>query len=62
LRRVGLCGQASSDRLEFAAFLRWVGIDSTSISPDFLAGVARRPTTIAQPRGAAVFALVARSA
>jgi pyruvate,water dikinase len=36
--KVGLCGQAPSDRPEFAAFLVECGIDSISVSPDsFLA-------------------------
>jgi pyruvate,water dikinase len=37
-RKVGLCGQAPSDKPEFAAFLVRAGIDSISVNPDsFLA-------------------------
>lgn len=36
--KIGLCGQAPSDHLEFAAFLVECGVDSFSVSPDsFLA-------------------------
>ena len=35
-RKVGLCGQAPSDRPEFAAFLAGAGIDSISVTPDAL--------------------------
>jgi pyruvate,water dikinase len=38
-RKVGLCGQAPSDRPEFAAFLASIGIDSISVTPDALAHV-----------------------
>lgn len=33
-RKIGICGQAPSDYLEFAAFLVEQGIDSISLSPD----------------------------
>jgi pyruvate, water dikinase len=33
-RPVGLCGQAPSNRPEFAAFLAEIGIDSVSVTPD----------------------------
>jgi pyruvate, water dikinase len=37
-RSIGLCGQAPSDRPEFASFLVTQGIDSISVTPDsFLA-------------------------
>jgi pyruvate,water dikinase len=41
-RKVGLCGQAPSDRPEFAEWLASIGIDSISLTPDSLATVARR--------------------
>ena len=41
-RRVGLCGQAPSDDPAFAEFLVSIGIDSISLTPDSLPGVARR--------------------
>jgi pyruvate, water dikinase len=40
--KVGLCGQAPSDHPDFAEFLADAGIDSISLTPDSLAGVARR--------------------
>jgi pyruvate,water dikinase len=41
-RKVGICGQAPSDYPEFAAFLAEIGIDSISLNPDSLPGVAER--------------------
>jgi pyruvate,water dikinase len=41
-RKVGICGQAPSDYPEFAEFLVGIGIDSISLNPDSLLGVARR--------------------
>jgi pyruvate,water dikinase len=41
-RKVGICGQAPSDYPEFAEFLAGIGIDSISLNPDSLLGVARR--------------------
>jgi pyruvate,water dikinase len=41
-RKVGFCGQAPSDHPEYAEFLAEIGIDSISLSPDALAGVAER--------------------
>jgi len=41
-RKVGICGQAPSDHPEFAEFLTGIGIDSISLTPDSLPGVARR--------------------
>ncbi len=39
--KIGLCGQAPSDRPEFARFLVKCGIDSISVSPDSFAEVKR---------------------
>jgi pyruvate,water dikinase len=41
-RKVGICGQAPSDYPDFAEFLARIGIDSISLNPDALPGVARR--------------------
>ena len=41
-RKVGICGQAPSDYPDFAAFLAEIGIDSISLNPDSLPGVADR--------------------
>jgi pyruvate,water dikinase len=41
-RTVGICGQAPSDYPEFAEFLAGLGIDSMSLNPDSLPGVAKR--------------------
>jgi pyruvate,water dikinase len=56
-RKVGICGQAPSDFPDFAEYLVSIGIDSMSLNPDSLAGVARRlargsetPTTSAPAR------------
>jgi pyruvate, water dikinase len=40
--KVGLCGQAPSDRPEFAEFLVECGIDSVSVSPDSFVAVKER--------------------
>jgi pyruvate,water dikinase len=40
--KVGICGQAPSDYLEFAAFLVDAGIDSISLNPDSVIAVKRR--------------------
>ncbi len=40
--KVGICGQAPSDHPDFAEFLMGCGIDSISLTPDSLPGVARR--------------------
>ena len=54
-RKVGICGQAPSDYPEFAEFLADIGIDSISLNPDSLAGVARRlalpPAAVAASSG-----------
>jgi pyruvate,water dikinase len=39
--KVGICGEAPSNYREFAAWLADAGIDSMSLNPDALAGVAR---------------------
>jgi pyruvate,water dikinase len=41
-RKVGICGQAPSDHPDFAEFLADAGIDTISLTPDSLPGVARR--------------------
>jgi pyruvate,water dikinase len=41
-RKVGLCGQAPSDRPEFARFLVQAGIDSISVTPDSFARVKQQ--------------------
>jgi pyruvate,water dikinase len=41
-RRVGICGEAPSNDPEFARWLASIGIDSMSLNPDSLPGVARR--------------------
>jgi len=41
-RKVGICGQAPSDYPEFAEYLASIGIDTISLTPDSLPGVARR--------------------
>jgi pyruvate,water dikinase len=40
-RKVGICGEAPSNHPEFAAWLAEIGIDSMSLNPDALPGVAR---------------------
>jgi len=40
--KVGICGQAPSDHPDFAEFLESIGIDTMSLTPDSLPGVARR--------------------
>ncbi len=40
--KVGICGQAPSDHPDFAEFLAGLEIDSISLTPDSLPGVARR--------------------
>jgi pyruvate,water dikinase len=41
-RPVGICGQAPSDYPELAEYLAGLGIDSMSLNPDSLPGVAER--------------------
>ncbi len=41
-RPVGICGQAPSDYPDFAEYLAGLGIDSISLNPDALLGVATR--------------------
>ena len=49
--RVGLCGQAPSNRPQFARFLVEAGIDSMSVSPDTFLRV-RRHVAAAEAGGA----------
>jgi pyruvate,water dikinase len=57
--KVGLCGQAPSDRPEFAKFLVECGIDSISVTPDSFAAVkqhvAAAEAAAVQPSGAGRF-------
>ncbi len=58
-RKIGICGQAPSDYLEFARFLVTNGIDSLSLNPDSqlktmleIAGLEQVPAPIAErPKG-----------
>ncbi len=50
-RKVGICGQAPSDHPEFAAFLVSIGIDTISLTPDALPGVAQRLAAEASASG-----------
>lgn len=43
-RKVGICGEAPSNYPDFAAWLAGIGIDSMSLNPDALPGVARTLT------------------
>jgi pyruvate,water dikinase len=48
-RPVGICGQAPSDYPEFAEYLAGLGIDSISLNPDALLGVAGRLSRARRP-------------
>ncbi|HXI19484.1 MAG TPA: phosphoenolpyruvate synthase, partial [Gemmatimonadales bacterium] len=48
-RPVGICGQAPSDYPEFAEYLARLGIDSMSLNPDALLGVATRLAALPAP-------------
>lgn len=48
-RSVSICGQAPSDYPEFAQYLADLGIDSMSLNPDALLGVATRLAEAARP-------------
>jgi pyruvate,water dikinase len=48
---VGICGEAPSNYLEFAAFLVRKGIDSMSLSPDSILQVKRRVAKVEEERG-----------
>jgi pyruvate,water dikinase len=52
-RPVGICGQAPSDYPDFAEFLAGLGIDSISLNPDALLGVACRLSQTGGPPGTA---------
>jgi pyruvate,water dikinase len=56
--KVGLCGQAPSDRPEVATFLVECGIDSISVTPDSFVAVKRH---VAAAEAAAVAATAARA-
>ena len=58
-RPVGICGQAPSDYPEFAEYLAGLGIDSMSLNPDALLGVAARLAGVTPPLAARVAAPVA---
>jgi pyruvate,water dikinase len=49
-RKIGLCGQAPSDYLEFAQFLVEQGIDSISLNPDAVLKTLVAIAAIEQPR------------
>jgi pyruvate,water dikinase len=49
-RTVGICGQAPSDFPDFAEYLAGLGIDSMSLNPDSLPGVAERLARQSHPR------------
>jgi pyruvate,water dikinase len=51
-RPVGICGQAPSDYPEFAEYLAGLGIDSMSLNPDALIGVAERLSRTADAQAA----------
>ena len=50
-RKVGICGEAPSNYPDFAAWLAGIGIDSMSLNPDALPGVAR---TLASSKDGAI--------
>jgi pyruvate,water dikinase len=50
-RKVGLCGQAPSDRPEFARFLVRAGIDSISVTPDSFARVKQHVAAAEADKG-----------
>jgi pyruvate, water dikinase len=49
-RKVGLCGQAPSDKPEFAAFLARIGLDSISVTADAFPAVVAKLVTTSQGR------------
>jgi pyruvate,water dikinase len=49
--KVGLCGQAPSDRPEFVKFLIDAGIDSVSVTPDSFLRVKRNVADAERARG-----------
>jgi len=49
--KVGICGEAPSNYPDFAAWLAGIGIDSMSLNPDALPGVAR---TLASSKDGAI--------
>lgn len=60
-RTVGICGQAPSDYPDFAEYLAGLGIDSMSLNPDSLPGVAerlaRQALTVSPPPEASLVAV-----
>lgn len=50
-KKIGICGQAPSDSLEFAEFLVRAGIDSMSLNPDTLVATRRRVAMVEKTIG-----------
>ena len=48
--KVGICGQAPSDHVEFAEMLVRAGIDSISLNPDSVVAAIKRVAAVEQAR------------